>query len=48
MKWKLDDGSAVFEEAHAEPADDFLRASGVSPSGLDHDQMLREMEAVSE
>lgn len=48
MTWVLEDGTPVVEEAHVECASDFLRATGVSPSGLDHDQMIAEMSAVAE
>ena len=48
MTWVLEDGTPVVEEAHVECASDFLRATGVSPSGLDHDQMIAEMLAVAE
>ena len=48
FKWVLPDGTPVVEEAHVESSGDFLRATGVSPSGLDHDQMIAEMSAVSE
>jgi hypothetical protein len=46
LKWVLPDGRAILEENHAECASDFLKASGVAPSGLNHDQMLRELQAV--
>lgn len=48
LTWVLEDGTPVVEEAHIELASDFIRATGVSPSGFDHDQLVAEITNLAE
>jgi len=46
LLWQID-GTPVVEEAHAECSTDFIKATGASPAGYDHDALMGYLGAIA-